>query len=170
MATPASSIADTENPYRIRERPYTSSIDKAAPANASSEAPDIPITVNAKPSRVCRAAPNDAPLATPNVDSVARGFLNMAWKTIPLTARADPARNAVSVRGSLSDQKIDDSMSDGSGCITALIPVTMVPTSGIMTRHAAASTAKNMSIETLFNGHLQTAQALADPNTRLNMP
>ena len=86
-----------EPPFPIRHVSPTAARPKQ---NAVSCTPTKP-----NPSSSANAAPKLAPLATPNVSGVARGFANMLWNTQPETESPAPTSAASSTRGSRIDQR-----------------------------------------------------------------
>lgn len=75
MATPAkSSVFVWSFPF-IDDIPYTSKMDKIPPAIAKNVLPKNENIKEYEPDITNKAAPNDAPLATPKVYGVAIGFL-----------------------------------------------------------------------------------------------
>ena len=54
--------------------------------------------------RSASTAPNEAPVATPNVSGVASGLLNRDWKEAPATESPAPTKRDSRIRGSLTLQ------------------------------------------------------------------
>ena len=52
-----------------------------------------------KPRRMARAAPKEAPLATPSVSGVASGLAKKLWKAAPAQASPAPPSSAIRIRG-----------------------------------------------------------------------
>ena len=51
------------------------------------------------PSRMARAAPKAAPLEAPRMSGEAMGLWNTPWKAAPAAERAQPTRQAITIRG-----------------------------------------------------------------------
>ncbi|GAB4365884.1 MAG: hypothetical protein OHK0021_09470 [Bryobacter sp.] len=113
-------------------KPVTSSNTIPAPANPTGQTPA------SHPKQIAATAPKLAPLETPKVSGVASASRIKAWNSTPAVAKAPPANNANTTRGTLARHKIS-----ASGLIPAQAlanEISLGPTRGIKTSVAAQTT------------------------------
>src|SRR4051812_7936869 len=115
------------------------------PARLESDTEERPAMAKSKWKAIASIAPSAAPLDTPSVSGVARGFLSRAWKMAPASASELPTSAAARTRGRRATKKIWASALSANGIDrsnTRASEIDVVPMSGAATSAASSSPPK----------------------------